>query len=137
MNYNQQIQGWYECNDCLTSFPFSGVKRFYLDDNELGVEMGFILCPPCINKQSWNKEQLGHFPLLTGYPRNHKGKTPEFIKHEEDERVQQIKSKGLFNCDKCSQLIPLNQEKVYDMTRHELNSPEIAYIRYCLVCSPC
>jgi len=130
MNSNQQTQGWYKCDGCLTSFSFNGVKRYYLDNNELGVEMGFILCLSCISKQSWNKEQLGYFSLLTGYPRNHKGKTSEFIRHEENEKVQQEQSWGLFKCDNCSQIIPLAKEKVYEINRYKLNSFDVSLTRY-------
>jgi hypothetical protein len=137
MNINQQTQGQYNCDGCFKLFLFSGVKRYYLDDNIMNVKMYCVLCSPCYDKELWSKKQSGSFPLLTGLTRNQEIKTPEFTRHEEDERVWRVKSKGLFLCDYCSELIFLGREIVFDMTRYELNTPEISCLRYCLVCFSC
>ena len=152
MNSNQQTQG-YNCNGCLEGYlrpkSFSEVKSYCLDDGR-GIRMYCVLCSQCSSYQFSKRQELGLFPLLSGYftnPINGLKEiiNPEFTRYEEERtRIQQEQIriynqnfKSNFNCDKCSKPIPITEEKEHCFIKHFENSSVISDINWCIFCPSC
>jgi len=149
MNENQQTQGYYKCNGgCLEGYlrpmPFSQVKGYCLDDGR-GIRMKCVLCSSCSSYQFSRKQELGFFPLLATIMRSQEIKTPEFVRHleeetrikQEQERKHQQEFKTLFNCDKCFKSIRITEEQEYCFIKYFDNSSVVSDIEWHIFCPSC